>query len=413
MRDWSRSFGVMSVCILLQAAVLPACNRDRPQTPAPRAAPARTQRVIVGRLSPSVTLSGLIAPYQNVIISSSLQEPADEVYVHEGDRVRAGEAIAQLDTADLRANYNAALRNADDAFLRISQTRDQGSLSIQQGNAALVSAQTQLAQAQQKLSLSQVTLKRDRELYVQGFLAHQVLDNDTTEYNTDAQAVTSAQAALKNAAATVQINGKGAQGLQYENVASAQAAAASARAQADQIAVQIGKATIVSPVNGVVINRNLNVGQYPGNSPIFTVQQMDTVYAMLNASSDQVFLIRPGTPALLSVGNLHVSNLRGTVEAVLGQAQPGGTNFIVKVRIDNARGVLQSGMVVAATVRLPPVSGAMIPTSAFIDAAHDAVRMQRSDGTTSVVPVRDIAEDGMHSIVQGVPANARVVVQAQ
>jgi HlyD family secretion protein len=399
--------------MLLPCSLLTACSSKAARTPATpaRDPPPRTVRVTEGRLQPSVTLSGIIAPFQNVTISSSLQEPADAVYVNEGDAVRAGQLLAQLDTADLEANYNAALRNADDAYLRVAQTRDQGTLNIQQGNSAYASAESQLAQAQQKLNLSQVTLQRDRALYAQGFLSHQVLDNDTTEYESDRQAVTSAKANLENAAATVRVNGNDASGLQQENVASARAGAASAKAQAQQIAVQISKASIRSPVDGVVINRNLNPGQYPGNASIFTVQQINTVYAMLNASSDQVFLIRPGTPADVSVGSLRTNTMHGIVEAVLGQAQPGGTNFMVKVRIANPSGALKSGMVVAARIRLPAIAGTMIPTGAFIDAAHDAVRMQQRDGTIGVVTVRDLAEDGAHSIVDGLPANARIVVQ--
>jgi multidrug resistance efflux pump len=358
-----------------------------------------------------MTLSGVVAPLQNVTISSSIQEPADAVYVNEGDYVHAGQTLAQLDTADLRANYNAALRNAQDAVSRIAQTRDQGALNIEQGKSALVTAQTQLAQAQQRLSLAQTTLRRDRELYAQGFLSHQVLDNDTTEYETDLQAVSSAQAGVQNAAAAVRINGNASQGLQQESVASAIAAAGSARAQADQIAVQIAKTTIASPVDGVVVNRNLNPGQYPGTSVLFTVQQIDTVYAMLNGSSDQVFLLRPGAQADVTAGSLHRVHLRGVVEAVLGQAQPGGTNFIVKVRIANPQRTLQSGMIVSAQIALPNVYGTMIPSTAFLDAAHDAVREQTRNGSTRIVTVRTLADDGSHSIVQGLSRNARVVLQ--
>jgi multidrug resistance efflux pump len=332
------------------------------------------------------------------------------VYVREGDYVRAGETLAQLDTADLRANYNAAQRNAEDAGSRVAQTRDQGLLSIEQGKSGLTSAQTQLVQAQQRLALAQVTMRRDRALYAQGFLSRQVLDTDTTEYETDRQTVASAQAAVQNAAATVQINGTPSRGLQQESVASAAAAAASARAQADQIAVQIAKTTIVSPVDGVVVNRNLNPGQYPGSSVLFTIQQVDTVYAMLNASSDQVFNIRPGAQADVSIGTLHQAHLHGVVEAVLGQVQPGNTNFVVKVRIANPRRILQSGMIASADIALPNVYGPMIPATAFVDAAHDAVRTTNGDGTTRIVAVRSLAEDGRYSIVAGLPPNARVVV---
>lgn len=402
----TRRFGALFV----QTALLCACAHQTQPAAGSSPAPLRTARVTQGGIRPAVTLSGFIAPYQNVTISSTTQEPADMVFVNEGDYVHAGQVLAQLNTADLRANYNAALRNADDSQSRVSQTRDQGQLNIEQGKSALTTAQTQLTQAQQRLSLAQTTMRRDQQLYAQGYLARAQLDNDTTEYQNDQQAVSSAQAAVQNATATVRVNGDSSTGLQQENLVSANAAAASARAQASQIAVQIAKATIVSPVDGIVVNRNLNPGQYPGSAVLFTVQQIDTVYAMLNASSDQVFLIRPGAAADVTIGTLHQQHLHGVVEAVLGQPQPGGTNFVVKVRIANPTRLLQSGMIASAQISLPNVYGPMIPSGAFLDAAHDAVRTQGNDGTTRVVPVRAVAEDGSHSIVQGLPPNARVVL---
>ena len=389
-----------------------SCSRHGTAQTDPSPQPAlRTAVLVRGSIVPSIVLSGLIAPLQNVAISSSLQEPAGAVYVREGDRVRAGQLLAQLDVADLRANYTAAKRNAEDAFSRIAQTRDQGTLTIAQARANLESAQAQLSQAQQKLSLTGVTLRRDQQLYAQGFLSKQLLDNDTTQYETDRQAVSSAQAAVDSAAAGVRVNGNNSAGLQRENLASAQAAAASADAQADQIAVQIRKATIVSPVDGVVVNRTINPGQYPGSAPLFTVQEIDEVYAMLNASSDQIFALRSGAAADITVGALHLRHIRGVVEAVLGQAQPGGTNFVVKVRVPNPNGTLQSGMVVSASIAMPAVTGWMIPTRAFIDAAHDSVRVATSDGSTRVAAVRDLAEDGSHSIVEGLAPGSRVVLQ--
>lgn len=409
-----RSSYALLACALLQAAVVGGCGRrSDAATSHPSDPPFRTVAVQHGHVVPSVTLAGLIAPLQNVTISSSLQEPADTVSVNEGDYVHAGQVLAQLDTADLRANYDAAARSADDATARVSQSRYQAQLALQQGRSDFESAKTALAQAQQKLSLSQVTLQRDQQLYAQGYLSHQVLDSDTTQYETDRQSVVSARATLQTAEETVRVNGTSTQGLQQENVVSALASAASARAQAKQIAVQISKATIVSPVDGIVVNRNLNPGQYPGSSMIFTVQEIHVVYAMLNASSDQVFLIQQGTPATITVAAVRSHKARGVVEAVLGQAQPGSTNFTVKVRIPNADRVLQPGMVVSADIALPPVSGPMIPTSAYVDASHDAVRVQNADGTTRIVTVRNVADDGSNSIVQGLGTGARVVLQQQ
>jgi multidrug resistance efflux pump len=321
--------------------------------------------------------------------------------------------LARLNTADLQANYDAAVRSAQEAESKIAQTRDQGTLNIQQGQSGLASAQSTLAQAQQQLALSQSNMQRDQELYPQGYITKQQLDTDTTQYLTNKQAVASAQASLESARSTVLVNGTASHGLQQENVVSAQAAAASAQAQAKQIAVQIAKAVIVAPVDGIVVNRSINVGQYPGTNPLFTLQDVSTVYATLNASSDQVFLIHPGARARVTLQGLPGDPMPGVVEAVLGQAQPGSTNFIVKVRLPNVHRRLQSGMLAVANVSLPVVEGPMIPTSAFTDASRDTVQTRGADGATRLAPVRDVADDGHYSIVEGLSPQSRVVIPQQ
>ena len=65
-------------------------------------------------IHPKLTISGIIAPYQNVMLTNTLSEPADRVNVNEGDRVSKGEVIAVLDTARFasatsnRANLHTA-----------------------------------------------------------------------------------------------------------------------------------------------------------------------------------------------------------------------------------------------------------------------------------------------------------------
>ena len=78
------------------------------------------------------------------------------------------------------------------------------------------------------------------------------------------------------------------QGLQSSAVQQSAAQEQVAISQADQVRVQIAKAAIVSPINGVVVNRNINPGEYPGNREIFTLQQVDPIYAVLHASSEEI-----------------------------------------------------------------------------------------------------------------------------
>lgn len=362
---------------------------------------------------PTVQIAGIIAPYQNVSLSSSLVEPTDAVNVIEGDYVRKGQVLAVLDTTDLQASYDAARQNAVSDDARTVQTRYQAQLNIGQGNDQVRNAQAALLQAQQTLKLDQINLQRYQNLLSTGYVSQQLVDQQRTMVHNDEQQELSARASLESAELNARVNGTYQKGLQAANVASNAAAAASAHAQAAQIQASIDKALVVSPVDGVVVNRNLNPGQYPGSQTIFTIQQLDPVYAELNASSEDVFRIRRGAPVSISVAGVDGAVYRGSISAVLGQVEPGSTNFTVQAILANPGLRLKSGMAVTGTVSLPPVSGVGIPVTAFVDDAHDSVMIVDGGGIARLQRVAEKGNDGKTSIVTGLATGARVISNGQ
>src|SRR5581483_9488870 len=88
-------------CVLLAVCITTACShRTRPTSPT---ATVTTSVAQFGSIQPSEQLAGIVAPYENVAIQTTLTEPTDTVNVQEGDHVTQGEVLAQLDTADLQA----------------------------------------------------------------------------------------------------------------------------------------------------------------------------------------------------------------------------------------------------------------------------------------------------------------------
>jgi HlyD family secretion protein len=238
------------------------------------------------------------------------------------------------------------------------------------------------------------------------------LQTQQTLVNVDAATVRSNQAALNSAVIAEKTNGTMSAGLQAANIAGAKEDAASAMAQARQLAAEISRATIVSPIDGVVVNRNLNPGEYPGSRTIFVLQQTDPVYAELNASSADVFRVKTGAPVNLTIPGEPNSGYRGTVVGVLGQVQPGSTNFTVKVIIRGTQGRLAAGLPVTGVIALTPASGIAIPTTAFLDDTHSSV-MADNNGTAALVKVREVANDGTTSIVSGLRNGQTVVANGQ
>ena len=401
----------LAVWIALDLA-LTACGQQRQtrEKPPPTVVAVTASQATI---YPSEQLAGIIAPYQNVAIQSTLAEPADEVDVQEGDLVRRGQVIARLDTADLEANLAADLANAQSAQANSTRTVYQGGLSISQGVDSLKTAQAALRQAQANQQRDQADLTRDRALATQGYISQQQLQQQETTVRDDEAAVRSAEAAVSSAASNVTANGNLNQnGIQAATIAQSRAGVQVALAQAQQQRVQISKATVVSPIDGVVVNRNINPGEYPGTRQIFTLQQIDPIYAVLHSSGSEVAKVATGATVSIQSSDLH-RNFRGSVVGVLNQVQPGSTDFQVKVALQNPQRSLRPGMAVAATVNLPPISGIAIPETAFTDDTHTAVMTIDESDTVHTQTVGEVGNDGKKAVVTGLHSGTRVVSNGQ
>jgi multidrug efflux pump subunit AcrA (membrane-fusion protein) len=376
-------------------------------------APVPTTVAKESTVKPMLTIAGIIAPLQNVAISSSLSEPTLGVYVNEGDHVRKGQVLARLDVSDLEANLASSEATAKSDDQKVAQSRYSATLAFGQSPDSVTEARASLRAAQETVRQAQIDLARYKALVAEGYIANQQYVQQETTVATDEANVRSAQAALDSAITNQAVNGTPAHGLQQSTIESSIADAASAHAAADEIRAQIARATIVSPVDGIIVNRNLNAGEYPGSRTNFTVQEISSVYAELNASSADVFRIHSGSPVSIVAGSDSSGHVyHGTVVAVLGQVAPGSTNFTVKALVHNPDSALQSGIPVTGTISLGPTTGVGIPTTAFLDDTNSSVYAVRS-GAAETAKVQQVATDGKTSIVSGLPDGTAIVSNGQ
>jgi|SRR5580658_1613745 multidrug efflux pump subunit AcrA (membrane-fusion protein) len=399
------------VCVAA-SLVLTACGHAQRQRASTANAVVPVSTATFGTVSPTSLLSGLVAPLQNVGITSSLAEPTDVITVQEGDHVLKGQVLARLDTADLVAEYNSDIATYKSDVAKADQTFDQAGLTIIQNSNTVDQARAAVRSAQHTLAIDSLNLKRDAELLKNGYVAQQTYDQQLVTVRNDQETIAQDEVTVANDAKQVQANGTTATGLQGATVETARAAAVAALASADQVKVSIGKAVIYSPIDGVVVNRNLNLGEYPGTRQIFTLQETDRVYAVLNGSGEQIVGIRTGAPVSIETAALPGKHIPGTVVGVLSPVQPGATNFIVNAIVDNARDVLKPGMVVSAVAKLPSASGVRIPTTAFLDTTNSTVQIVKN-GIVHTVSVLMVAQDDKNAIVRGLEQGTMVVANGQ
>jgi RND family efflux transporter MFP subunit len=365
-----------------------------------------------GTVHPSTVLPGIIAPLQNVGITSSLVEPTDYVYVNEGDHVHRGELIALLDTADLRSQLAQYQATVSSNAARAAYQYDFAGLTISQNSNVVNQARAAVRQFEQTLATDTQNLHRYAALLANGYIAQHTYDTQATLVKNDAQSVRSAKVTLQNDLTQVSANGTTTTGLQGSQVVAARATTQISQAQADQIRVSISKASIISPIDGVVVNRNLNPGEFPGTRQIFTLQETDKVYAVLQGAASQIYGMRQGASATISSSSLPGKRYTGRVVGVLNAINPGSSNFVVKVVLSNSDGNLRPGTPVSAAARLPSATGVEIPTTAFLDTTNSTVQTVKG-GVVQTLKVTMIADDGTNAIVTGISTGVPVVINGQ
>ena len=248
-------------------------------------------------------LIGIVDANQ-VIVSSKVMGRVEKLYVDEGSKVKAGDLIAEIDSAELEAEKNAAeatIRNYDS---QVSSLRATQADTLGETNSGVVNAQARLASAQATLVQAQADLARiqsDSQRMIA--LAQVGVESEQDRVRADEQLkaqqavgvsaqknVDAAQADLNTAIARTH-----QQGAAASNVAANQAQVANARAQLAEAETRLGYTKIYAPVTGTVSVRATRQGEVvnPG-TPIVTIIDFGDTWVRAEAPETEARFVSAG-----------------------------------------------------------------------------------------------------------------------
>ncbi|MBZ3694064.1 HlyD family secretion protein [Phyllobacterium calauticae] len=302
----------------------------------------------------------------STIVAPKVSGYVREVLVTDNQPVRANQPLAKIDDRD----YVVALEQAK-ADVAAAQA------DIENIVASLDQQQAAIAQAQSTVSVDQASLKfaqQDNDRY--GALATQ----GAGSVQNAQQAVSKldiAKATLQRAEGAV-VSAQKQVGVLQAQLAKMNAALARDKAVQDQAELNLGYTMIVSPVDGVVGNRTLRVGQYvQSGTQLMAVVPVDNVYVIANFKETQLTDVKKGQPVDIAVDTFPGVALKGRVDSI---APASGQEFAllppdnatgnftkivqripVKVVLDNdskLTGLLRPGMSVTPTINLKDSDGA-------------------------------------------------------
>lgn len=334
----------------------------------------KTATVDRGPITATVTATGTVNPVISVQVGSQITGKIKALFADFNSVVTQGQAIAQIDPSPFQARVNQA----------------RGTLRNAQG--ALIKAQTALAQ--RKLELDRIDTLRRQE-----FVAQADLDLARTTF--------------RDAAAQVEI---------------AQAQVDQAQAALSNAELDLGYTTIYSPVNGIVVSRNVDVGQTVAASlqapTLFVIaQDLTKMQVNVNVSESDIGGVSEGKEAEFTVDAYPTTPFKGTVVQVRNApiSIQNVVTYDVVVGVDNRDLKLKPGMTANVSIvtarkgdalRVPNAALRFKPPGMPIEKKKTVAWMLGGEGQPQAVPVKaGIADQQFTEVLEGpVREGDRVIV---
>jgi HlyD family secretion protein len=263
----------------------------------PKESPYVTMPVQRGNINQVVASTGTLQAVVTVIVGSQVSGTIDKLFADFNTKVKAGQVVAQLNQDKFRA-------------------------SVDQARANLLAAESNLAKAKVTVVDVQRTLERNRELRKRDLLAQSELD--------------AAQTAYDAAVAQLEVN---------------KAQTAQAQAALNQATVDLNNTVIRSPVDGIVISRNVDVGQTVAASlqapTLFSIaNDLSKMEVHTNVDEADVGNVTEGQEVSFTVDAYPARRFTGRVHQVRNAPTvvQNVVTYDAVVRIDNKDFLLKPGM---------------------------------------------------------------------
>jgi HlyD family secretion protein len=342
-----------------------AAVRDGRARAADRAGPSRadaryvTAPVERGEIRRTITATGTLNAILNVEVGSQLSGQIAQLFVDFNDEVKRGQPLAELDQrsflarrAEAEAAAEAAKVNVDIQKQRLERAR----IDARDAEAQRAVLQARIDNAKIRLDAAEKELERKEALRQRGASSTVELDDSRSRRDLAAAALREAQAiaaAQENAVEGTKVDLERARA----ELASAEASVPQKEAALHAAAIDVDRTTIRSPIDGVVVGRNVNEGQ-----TLATTLEARTLFIIagdlrrmeIHAKVDETDIgkIEVGQEAVFTVDAHPGRQFLATVRQIrkAPQVQQNVVTYTVVLATDNPDNLLLPGM--TALVRI-------------------------------------------------------------
>ena len=385
---------LLPVCAIAAFFSMRALSRTPPKIDSEKL--VKVERIDLAR---SVVATGKIEPTTKVEIKSKASGIILKLAVNVGDRVHQGQVICELDQNDL--------------LPKVRQAR----AALDMAEAALKSTQAEYERAKVDAAGPDIPfLKRDmdrnREMFRAKVAPQTARDDAEKNYEL-----------AKNRQQQAVVN----LGVAEASIRKAEAAVEQARAQLATTEEDLRNATIVSPIDGVVLSRDREVGDAvssiltmgSGATLIMTLGDLREVYVKGKVDESDIGKVFLGQGARITVESYKDRKFEGKVTKIspMGIEKDNVTTFEVRVSISNEAGKLMATMTANAEILLEERKGVLaVPEGAIIYKKDRSVQVEVPDAGTEtgrrrVTVTAGLSNGSRTQITSGLSEGQQVILQ--
>jgi len=361
--------------------------------------PSKLSKVERGDIARSVVATGKIEPRVKVEVKSKASGIVEKLLVDYGQYVKQGDVLAELDKEELRARVREAK-----ASVSAAQAAEQMALASYERNRAESEAP--------ELPFLKSSVDRAAQMHKQGLISRAVLEEAERAYEV---ARNKQLIATRNATVT------------RAEIGRARAQAAQAQAVLERAEEDLRNSTIISPMNGLVLSRDVEVGDAVSSilvlgsqaTLVMTLGDVSDVYVLGKVDQADIGRVHLGQEARITVESYKDKKFAGNVMKIspLGEEKDNVTTFEVRVSIKNPGGLLKANMSANAEIVLEERKGVLLaPESSILFGRDGKATIEAPDPTAPkgrrIVPVTVGITNGVKAeLLAGMKAGDQVILQ--
>jgi len=377
-----------------------------------------TARVERGNLRNTVTATGTLQAVTTVQVGSQASGTISALYADFNSAVKKGQVVAQLDPAVAKAQVEQARANLEQARASLAQSRAAvvnaragitdaqaknlaAKSTVQNNQAGVLGAEANVAVLKAQQDDARSLLKQQESLLKSGVIAQRDYDVAMTAYRSAEARYNQAVAQLNQAKLSEQSSASAGLAQSQAAIEQSQAQVQQAQAQVQQNTAQVQQAqaalslaevnlshtTITSPIDGIVVSRDVNVGQTVAASlsapTLFTIaNDLTQMQVIANIDQADIGLVEQAKSVKFSVDAFPGKEFDGKIAEM--RLNPVNVQNVVTynvvINVDNPEQKLKPGMTANLTITIDERNNVLkVPNSSLRFMPQD-VNRQRTSG---------------------------------